>query len=402
MERNLSTIPIKVGLHYHIPIYVDKKGKLKTPSYFGLFIDSLAKNCEVLYCLLFSAQDTEIQQCDYSIASENIVWINIGAHVSIPKRYLTLIKIIKIFKQVLRKVDILLIRTPTPFIPLIVSIASKKKLAIYVVGDYDVSKMLSVNNPKKILIQLLFKLMSLSERKFAKKNGLVLANSRNLLNSFNQLTNNVLEIRSTSISRTDFFYREDTCDKPTIHLLYTGRLDPIKNLPLIFRAIQSLSKEGVPIIFNMAYLFDTYSLKYLDFLKKEAQKLNISDKVIFHGQKRIGEDLNKVYRSCDIYIIASSTEGFPRGIWDAMANGLPVIASTVGSVPFYLEHKKDAVLIPPENLKGIIEALKLIIENKKLRKRLIKNGYILAGNNTLETQGFKMINALNQYIKTKD
>lgn len=399
MDTKLKPLPLKVAFHYHIPIYRDDDGALRAPGYFGTFIESLANFCEELYCLFFSALEEEKQLCDYSIANKKIIWIDLGPHHSIPKRYLRATTTIKHFRRVCKKVDILLVRTPTPFIPLISIITPIRKMAIYVVGDYNVSSMLEMNHPKKFFIQLLFKLMSFSEKQFARKNGLLITNSRNLAQDFKKISDNVYEIRSTSISKTDFYYRENTCQKKVVQLLYTGRLDPIKNIPTIFKAVKILNKEGINLHFNLAYLSDKYGLNHLAYLKQEAKKLKINDKVIFHGQKKKGEELNAIYRACDIYIIASSTEGFPRGIWDAMANGLPVIASTVGSIPFYLKDHQDALLIPPKDLNKIVKALREVIEDSALRKKMIKNGYVLAKDNTLETQGYKMIRTLNKYVK---
>ena len=110
--------------------------------------------------------------------------------------------------------------------------------------------------------------------------------------------------------------------------------------------------------------------------------------------------MNSLYRQSDIYVIASRvTEGFPRTIWEAMANSLPVIATEVGSIPHFLNHEEDAILIKPQDINEIERNIKRVIEDSELRKRIIKGGFKIAKGNTLETQSEKMIIELEDYLK---
>jgi glycosyltransferase involved in cell wall biosynthesis len=95
-------------------------------------------------------------------------------------------------------------------------------------------------------------------------------------------------------------------------------------------------------------------------------------------------------------VIPSYEEGFPRTIWEAMANSLPVVATTVGAIPRYLSHQKDAILIKPKSTTDIANAIIALIENTELRKTLIRNGMIQAENNTLEFQTKQLLTIINQ------
>ncbi|HYG14561.1 MAG TPA: glycosyltransferase [Bacteroidia bacterium] len=400
MEAGKEIIPLKVGFHYHIPALKANDGSVLVPSFLGTFLDGLAAECDILYCLLFSALKSEEQMCNYTLQSKNIIWVDMGPHASIPQRYLRSNAAKKIIKELEEKVDVMLVRTPTPYIPFFSRIINKKKLALYIVGDYSLSGEMKMKQPKKFLTQILYRYMSGAEDHFAKQNGLVITNSRNLFERFGTLTKNVLEIKSTTITGNSFYKRPDTCTKKPVNLLYTGRLEPLKNIPLIFGAVKELISQGIAINFNMAYVMDAASAKYLEYLKKLVETLGIKNNVIFHGQKKIGDELNAVYRSCDIYIIASSTEGFPRGAWEAMANSVPVIATKVGSIPYFLEDREDAVLIDPNNKGQIVDAIKEVVLNDELRRKIISNGYELASDNTIERQSYKMISSLYNYINS--
>lgn len=94
-----------------------------------------------------------------------------------------------------------------------------------------------------------------------------------------------------------------------------------------------------------------------------------------------------MYRSADIYVIASKgNEGFPRTIWEAMANSLPVVASQIGSIPHFLDHNENVLLTKAGDISDIADKIRLLITDETLRIKLIHNAYIVAQNNTLDKQ----------------
>lgn len=133
-------------------------------------------------------------------------------------------------------------------------------------------------------------------------------------------------------------------------------------------------------------------------LKAQAVEWGLHSHVFFHGKKSVGEALNAMYRQADIYVIPSYQEGFPRTIWEAMANSCPVIATRVGSIPHYLEHEHHALLIEPKDVGGIVEAVKRLLSDEVLRQKLISNGYALAQTNTLEIQTKRLVQILKEHL----
>lgn len=399
MENSLSNTSLKIGFHYHVPVYRDESGNINAPSFFGSFLDGLAGNCNTLYCLLFSALEGEKKMCNYTLVSKNIVWIDLGPHVSIPGRYSKIVSALRLFKNTEKKVDVMLIRTPTPYLPFFKRSINKNKLAIYVVGDYSLSKDIKANPAKKLFTQILYKFMSGAEQSVAKNGGLVITNSRNLTEYFGGITKNVAEVKSTTLSSDSFFKRDDCCTNSSINLLYTGRLEPLKNIPLIFEAVKDLNNTGLIVNFNIANVLDAASEKYIEVLKKQVVDLGIENRINFLGQKKNGEELNSVYRQSDIFIIASLSEGFPRVIWEAMANSLPVIATKVGSIPFFLQDKENVLLIDTNSKQQIIDAVKAMVNDAPLRKKIIQNAYLLAADNTIEIQSKKLVSTLATFIK---
>jgi glycosyltransferase involved in cell wall biosynthesis len=86
--------------------------------------------------------------------------------------------------------------------------------------------------------------------------------------------------------------------------------------------------------------------KYRAFLQQLATKLGLSQRIIFRGQLPQGSEVNAVLDQNDLFIMPSRTEGLPRAMIEAMARGLPCIASRVGGIPELLP---DEDMFPPND-----------------------------------------------------
>jgi glycosyltransferase involved in cell wall biosynthesis len=171
----------------------------------------------------------------------------------------------------------------------------------------------------------------------------------------------------------------------------------------LVEATSILIKENYRLVLNIVgWEQDNITRPVQNKMIALAKNLSIEKQLIFHGRKTVGPELNKMYQQADVYVIPSYHEGFPRTIWEAMANSLPVIATKVGGIPFYLTHEKNAILIEPKKVQEIVLGIKKVIENKSLRKHLIENAFELAKDNTLEVQTKKMIDIINEYGITKN
>ena len=112
----------------------------------------------------------------------------------------------------------------------------------------------------------------------------------------------------------------------------------------------------------------------------------------------MGPELNKYYQESQIYVIPSYFESFPRTIWEAFANSLPVIASDVGSIPFHTSNNENILLIQPKDVNSLKNAIKELITDKELRKKLIMNGRECVKDVTLELQSEKLISNIKDHL----
>ncbi len=76
------------------------------------------------------------------------------------------------------------------------------------------------------------------------------------------------------------------------------------------------------------------------------------------------------YRNADIFITTSISDGTPVSILEAMASGLPCIATSVGGIPEWIEHERTGLLIAPQSPEQVADALLRLAADPDLRARL--------------------------------
>ncbi|MCX6701665.1 MAG: glycosyltransferase family 4 protein [Candidatus Zambryskibacteria bacterium] len=109
-------------------------------------------------------------------------------------------------------------------------------------------------------------------------------------------------------------------------------------------------------------------------LQKQAQTLKVDDRVKFLGFISY-QDIPRYFSICDVFIRPSRSEGFGNSFIEAMASGLPVIATPVGGIPDFIDDKETGVFCSPDNPQSIVKAIGLILNDNVLRERIIYKAY---------------------------
>lgn len=136
-----------------------------------------------------------------------------------------------------------------------------------------------------------------------------------------------------------------------------GRLDPIKDHETILKSA-SLVLKDLP---NTKFLIIGDGLLKKN-LEELAFKLKINNDVIFLGERN---DIPELLNVMDIFILSSLFEGNSKTLLEAMATGLPIIATNVGGNRELIEDRKTGILIPPSDKNYMADILKLINRDYK-------------------------------------
>ena len=390
---------MKIGFHYHVPAF-SRDGRIYIPGYLGVFIDSISKYYEEIILFLHSPRKNEIEQVTFKIKSKNIKLIDLGIHSSIPKRYINFFKYAKIFKQNESELDLIIIRAGTPLLPLI-NFFCKTPLVLFLVSNATEGlDNLPQPNFRLFLIKLWAKWYQRAENRIASRN-LTIVNSAKIYEGLKGKVDHLFLTKTTTLKTKDFYFRNDTCKNKTIRLLFAGRITENKGLLDIIRSMAILKDKGYDLHLDLVGMVDgTDDI----FTKMESLclDLNLNNSYTYHGFKNVGNELFEFYRRADIFVNASkgSAEGFPRTLWEAMASCAPVVSTSVSSIPKYIGGASS--LAEPNNPKNFSEALEKVMSDKNFRKNIIKKGFALAKDNTLEQRALDLKTIIENYMQGRN
>ena len=169
----------------------------------------------------------------------------------------------------------------------------------------------------------------------------------------------------------DFLDREDTCQSRPITVLSIGSLIPLKGVHNLVEAVALARRRGLDLTLVLAGPADPV---YLDLLRTLVRELSLEAWVVFAGYISEPEALLRLYRQADIFALATVSEGFPRVLYEAMSQGLPVVATSIPAISHSLHDGKDVVLVPTGSSEALAMGLEKVFHDGELRRRLIQEG----------------------------
>lgn len=102
-----------------------------------------------------------------------------------------------------------------------------------------------------------------------------------------------------------------------------------------------------------------------------AQRFGLEGRLHFAGTRR---DMPAVYNALDVIVSSSHSEAMPLALMEAMASGLPVVATRVGGVPELVEHGETGWLVAPADFDDIAGCCAALIRDPALRQRMGERG----------------------------
>jgi glycosyltransferase involved in cell wall biosynthesis len=154
----------------------------------------------------------------------------------------------------------------------------------------------------------------------------------------------------------------------TLRVVLSGRLVPWKGHATFLRAFAQAS-GGFPEA--EAWIVGGGDPDYQRSLEDEASRLGVRDRVRFWGHR---DDVRDLVRQCDVAVHCSDREPFGLVIIEAMASGLPVLASDVEGPPEIICHGKTGFLAPPGDVSAFADVLRRLLADGELRRRIGEAG----------------------------
>ncbi|OGM99980.1 MAG: hypothetical protein A3B91_03220 [Candidatus Yanofskybacteria bacterium RIFCSPHIGHO2_02_FULL_41_29] len=169
-------------------------------------------------------------------------------------------------------------------------------------------------------------------------------------------------------------------------ILSAGRLVPWKGFKMLIKIMPKLME--ISQFFRLIIVGEGPERKSLESMIKN---MNLDRKVYLVGRKSKA-DLAVYLASADMFVLNSGYEGFSHQILEAMAAGVPVVASAMGGNKEVIEQGENGFLTRYNDEFNIIEAIKGLKQSEELREQFIKEGY-----KTVEK--FSVDRMLNETVK---
>jgi len=172
------------------------------------------------------------------------------------------------------------------------------------------------------------------------------------------------------------------------------RLAPVKGLDLFVQAAAELLKRSYRVRFLIG---GTGPEK--DHLAQLCEKLGLGEKLVFPG---FVDDVYACISSLDVFVISSHHEGFPTAALEAMALGVPVVATSVGGIPEVIEHRKTGVLVKPGDYIAIADGIQRLLDDRNLRECISRSAFDKVRNAySSESQAEKVIQCYEKVMSPR-
>jgi glycosyltransferase involved in cell wall biosynthesis len=145
-----------------------------------------------------------------------------------------------------------------------------------------------------------------------------------------------------------------------------GRLAAVKDQRSLLDAFHLVAQE-----FPLARLVLVGDGPLKEELRAHARALAIDARVDFLGRRT---DVSALLGVFDVFVLSSVSEGLPLTVLEAMASGVPVVATDVGALPEIIRGPEEGVLVPPKAPRQLAQAIARLLRDAPLRQTLSRNG----------------------------
>lgn len=309
-------------------------GLLYLPSTHYIYLRYLSTKFHTIYLVSTRSANNSIVNNSFLDLS-NVKFIplpHISSYAnSIPKIWIWY----KTLKSVRNKSDLFYCRVPDPF-SWMATLIFRKKTIMHFVGDTIDA---TIHNEKwsrlKKYFMILGYLPDYALTLLAARRSRVFTNGNHLAFKLRKYGVNATGVISSTISRDDFIGVKESVVHHELTLIYIGYIRYAKGIKTFFNLWTELKKSHPNFKFHLIGDGEMYS-DVVDFIKLN----NLSSNVILHGRINDRTQMNTLLRNSDLFLFPSLSEGSPRVVLEAMAQGVPVISTPVGSLPSTFENNK--------------------------------------------------------------
>ena len=156
-----------------------------------------------------------------------------------------------------------------------------------------------------------------------------------------------------------------------INILMIARVSKIKRHDIVLLAFEIVAKKHLDAHLILVGSKDPLELEWWEYLQEKTKKSKYRNRIHWIGYKR---DVRPWYKAAELLVLTSENEGFGRVLIEAMAMGVPVIASRVGGIPEIITDGTHGILTNKCDPIDTAESINKLLIDINLRDRLSREG----------------------------
>jgi glycosyltransferase involved in cell wall biosynthesis len=179
-------------------------------------------------------------------------------------------------------------------------------------------------------------------------------------------------------------------------ILVVARVSRWKRHDLALSAFEYIAKSNPDCHLVCLGAKDASDPEWWDSLQDRTRRSPLSNRIHWIGQV---EDVRPWYRAASLLVLVSENEPFGRVLVEAMAFGVPVVATRTGGIPEVVRDGQDGLLVAPGRVDEIAQAMLKLLNNDALRKEMTRSALEQAKMFSLDAHVAKMNEVFEDTIK---
>ncbi|MDK0927595.1 glycosyltransferase family 4 protein [Clostridium perfringens] len=212
---------------------------------------------------------------------------------------------------------------------------------------------------------------------------------KNFINSAG-INNKKIKLIFNGIDLKEFKLDNRKINRKVETIISIGRLSEEKNHEILIRSFSKLKDDLNKLNIYIPKLYIIGDGNQKDILKSIIKNMDLEENVFLLGEKKYIVNLLK---KADIYVLPSKTEGLSISLIEALATGIPVIASNVGGNSDLVHDRKNGLLFESNNEEDLKNKILEYIKNYDLRKEVSEASLI-------SVEDFDIKICCDNYLKT--
>jgi glycosyltransferase involved in cell wall biosynthesis len=271
----------------------------------------------------------------------------------------------------------------------IASLLTGTKYGIWLAGSEE--RVIGIRYGKNPISRTTLCMLNLLKRIVFSKAQFVLSVSKELLDE-NEANRGKRAIVTPNFVNLDIFTPREIVKSANdpINFLYAGRFETEKGIDELLDALDIIGERN-----DYVFSFAGSGTRF-----ERIEKESIKNRCIKYIGKFAHKEMPRIYQASDVFVLPSLTEGMPAAVLEAMATGIPIIATEVGQIPRIIDNGVQGIIVRPGRADEMAKAIEWMIEH---RSNLIAIG--LAGRKRVESISGRYIefhrSLYTKYILTK-